>query len=151
MGNSGPSASGDVVVDVPPGLSSSFDKYSFSANVRGGDRTVGWFEVTRELANGGGKIRERGQVLCLTVEPDGKTARLGGVIRRSQDGHRDQYTIWTVRDNGEGEKDPPDQATDMRNDFTDPVIPEAHCAIGFPPEAFGTFGDIKRGNVEVKP
>jgi hypothetical protein len=149
-GGSGPAASGHVERDLPT-FGVTIEKYSFSAHQLGNGEVGGRFEVRDILADGSESISEKGDVICFTVEPDRRTARMGGVITNSSDGLEGVYAVWTVRDNGEGSNDPPDQATDLRWGFTNPAIVTTHCAVGFPPEVFGTFGNSLRANVQVKP
>jgi hypothetical protein len=109
----------------------------------------GRFEVRDVFTDGSEALKVRGRVTCFTVEPDGRTARMGGVIEGGID-EPPLEAVWTVRDNGEGANDPEDQATDLRF-FQPPGTAEFHCAVGFPPEAFGTFGNNERANVQVRP
>jgi hypothetical protein len=149
-GSSGPSAGGHVERDftifgVP------IEKYSFIAHILGNGAFQGRFEVRDVFADGSEALKARGSVRCLTVEPDGRTARMGGVVDGSNDPELvGTEALWTVRDNGEGQNDPRDQATDLR--FGQPPgVAEFHCAVGVPPEAFGTFGENERANVQVRP
>jgi hypothetical protein len=149
-GGSSPSASGHVERDLPT-FGVSVEKYSFHANTLGNGDVAGEWEVRDEFADGSGSVREHGDVICYTVEADGRTARMGGVITGSSDGLEGLYALWTVRDNGEGANDPPDQATDLRWGQLTSAAALFHCATGFPPSAFGTFGDDLRANVQVRP
>jgi hypothetical protein len=137
--------------DLPPIFGVTIEKYSFSANTLGNGAIGGEFEVRDEFADGSGSVREHGDVICYTVASDGITARMGGVITVSSDGLEGRFAIWTVRDNGEGANDPPDQATDLRWGFISPAITVFHCATGVPPGNFGTFGNDVRANVQVRP
>jgi hypothetical protein len=149
-GGSGPSASGHVerdftVFGVP------IEKYSFIAHILGNGAFQGRFEVRDVFADGSESLKARGSVTCFTVEPDGKTARMGGVVEGSNVPELvGTEAFWTVRDNGEGQNDPRDEVTDLR--FGQPPgSAEFHCAVGVPPEAFGTFGENERANVQVRP
>ena len=150
-GSSGPSASGHIERDIE---GCCLEKYSFNAHYLGDGSVHGRFNVRDIFADGSEKIVAKGRVTCFTVEADGKTARMGGVVESGSDpGFVGTEAVWTVRDNGEGTKDPPDQGTDLRWGLLDPDFDFApfHCAVGFPPDDFGTFGLSGRGNVQVKP
>jgi hypothetical protein len=143
----GPYASGHVERDFTE-FGVTVEKYSFIAHTLGNNTFQGRFEVRDVFADGSEALKVRGRVTCFTVEPDGRTARVGGI----HDGPEQPplEAVWTVRDNGEGANDPRDQVTDLR--FGQPPgTAEFHCAVGFPPEAFGTFGNNERANVQVRP
>jgi hypothetical protein len=135
------------------------EKYSFQAHYLGDGSVHGNFNVrdffTRTAPNtdGSEKAFAKGRVTCFTVEADGKTARMGGVVEA---GNPPQFVgteaVWTVRDNGEGQNDPRDQATDLIWGIPPQFTAAArHCTIGFPPGAFNVFREIARGNVQVRP
>lgn len=151
-GGSGPSAGGHVERDLAE-FGVPVEKYSFNAHYLGDGSVGGRFVVRDVFADGSETIKLRGRVKCFTVEPDGKTARMGGVIEGGTIPEAEGFeAVWTVRDNGEGRNDPRDQATDLRFAFPPEAgIADFHCAVGFPPEAFGTFGDNLRANVQVRP
>ncbi len=144
----GPSASGHVEID-DLGSAFSIEKYSFNARIVKG-AAQGQFQI-KDVITAGGKITVHGEVTCLVVEPDGKTARMTGVVTSSSiETMVGTNTIWTVRDNGEGKKAPRDEATDLRYGVTQ-ASADAHCATGIDPAAFGTFQESDRGNVQVRP
>jgi hypothetical protein len=146
-GGSGPSASGHIERD----LGGVLEKYSFNAHNLGNSKIGGRFNVRDIFPDGSGKDVAKGSVTCFTVEPDGKTARMGGIVESATNpDFVGTDAVWTVVDNGEGQKDPPDQGTDLRWALP-PGYAEFHCTVGFPPEAFGTFGFSGRGNVQVRP
>jgi hypothetical protein len=102
----------------------------------------------------GGKDVAKGRVTCFTVEADGKTARIGGVVESASNPENiGTEAVWTVVDNGEGANAPRDEATDLRFSLFDPEFSFAafHCDVGFSPEDFGTFGETLRANVQVRP
>jgi hypothetical protein len=106
-----------------------------------------------DLSAGGSKEVARGRVICFTVEADGRTARIGAINEAGTNpANIGFYALWTVVDNGEGANAPPDQATDLRFGPSLPAeVAVAHCEEGFLPEAFGTFGESIRANVQVRP
>jgi hypothetical protein len=151
-GSSGPSASGHVERDLPE-FGVLVEKYSFNAHDLGDGSVGGRFNVRDFFIDGSEKAFAKGRVTCFTVEPDGKTARMGGVVEA---GDPPEFVgteaVWTVRDNGEGAQDPEDQGTDLRFGLPpEEEFAEFHCTTGFPPEAFGTFGETERANVQVRP
>ncbi len=149
-GGSGPSASGHVERDFE---GCCLEKYSFNAHDLGGGSVHGRFNVRDFFIDGSEKAFAKGRVTCFTVEPDGKTARMGGVVEASDVPENvGTEAVWTVRDNGEGKKDPEDQGTDLRWGIPPEFeAAEFHCTTGFLPEEFGTFGETERANVQVRP
>jgi hypothetical protein len=146
-GASGPSASGHIERDFGAVL----EKYSFSAQNLGNGEVGGRFNVRDLFADGTATDVAKGSVTCFTVEANGKRARMGGTVESAANpDFVGTEAVWTVEDNGEGENHPPDRGTDLRWGLP-PGFAEFHCAVGFPPEAFGTFGFSGRGNVQVRP
>jgi hypothetical protein len=130
------------------------EKFSFHAHY-GGNGTVQGTFVLMDFFPDGGKDVVKGRVTCFTVEPDGKTARIGGIVEsaRGPDAVGTE-AVWTVVDNGEGANAPRDEATDLRWGLLDPEFSFAafHCDEGFSPtDDFGTFGETLRANVQVRP
>jgi hypothetical protein len=127
------------------------EKFSFHARYLGNGQVEGDFQLL-DFFLGGYKEVVRGRVTCFTVESDGKTARIGGITEAATNQVNIGFdAVWTVVDNGEGANSPPDQSTDLRYGVTlPPGSAAAHCEVGFPPEAFGTFGTSVRGNVQVR-
>jgi hypothetical protein len=129
------------------------EKFSFHAHRLGNGKVQGTFVVMDFLAEGGKNVG-KGRVTCFTVEADGKTARIGGVVTSDR---RPEFigteALWTVVDNGEGRNAPRDEATDLRWGLFDPEFSFAafHCGVGFSPEDFGTFGENLRANIQVRP
>jgi hypothetical protein len=148
-GGSGPRASSHVERGLAE-FGVTIEKYSFTAHHLGSGEVGGRFQVRDVFADGSEQLKVKGEVTCFTVEPDGKTARMGGIVDGGDPSFAGTEAAWTVRDNGEGNNDPPDEATDLRFGLP-PGIAETHCTVGFPPEAFGTFGPSERGNVQVRP
>jgi hypothetical protein len=130
------------------------EKFTFHAHYLGNGAVQGTFSVMDFLADGSGKNVGKGRVTCFTVEADGKTARIGGVVESDR---RPEVVgteaVWTVVDNGEGQNAPRDEATDLRWGLLDPEFSFAafHCDVGFSPDDFGTFGESLRANVQVRP
>jgi hypothetical protein len=146
-GGSGPSASGHIERDFGAVL----EKYSFGAHYLGNSEVGGRFNVRDIFADGSSHEVAKGSVTCFTVEADGRTARMGGTVESaSTPDFVGTDAVWTVVDNGEGSNDPEDEGTDLRWGLP-PGFAEFHCTVGFPPEAFGTFGLSGRGNVQVRP
>jgi hypothetical protein len=146
-GTSGPRASGHIERD----LGGVLEKYSFNAHNLGNGKVGERFNVRDIFPDGSANDVAKGSVTCFTVEPDGKTARMGGIVESAANpDFVGTDAVWTVVDNGEGQKDPPDQGTDLRWGLP-PGFAEFHCTVGFPPEEFGTFGFSGRGNVQVRP
>ncbi len=142
----GQSASGHVEHDFTE-FGVPIEKYSFTA-VRQPDGSVaGRFQV-RDVFVEGGQMTVEGAVVCLTILPDGKTARVGGVIDLSSEASfvgRD--ALWTVIDNGEGANSAPDDATDLRFGPS-PGTAVFHCSTGI---NLPTLGPNMRGDVQVQP
>jgi hypothetical protein len=129
------------------------EKFSFHAHYLGNGSVEGRWQLEDFFADGHKEVA-RGRVTCFTVEADGRTARMGGMVEASTNPiNVGGEAVLTVVDNGEGANAPPDQATDLRYGPTDlpPGTAAVHCEVGFPPEVFGTFGDNLRANVQVRP
>jgi hypothetical protein len=146
-GSSGPSASGHVEHDIE---GCCVEKYSFEAHHLGDGSVHGSFNVRDFFTDGSEKAFAKGRVTCFTVAADGKTARIGGVVEAGNPPEAvGTEAIWTVRDNGEGEADPRDQASDIiwgiPSQFN---AAQRHCTTGF---TFNIFREIERGNVQVRP
>ena len=148
-GGSGPSAGGHVEHDLE---GCCVEKYSFEAHYLGDGSLHGSFNVRDLFTDGSEKAWAKGSVTCFTVEADGKTARMGGVVESASDPIVGTEAVWTVRDNGEGQADPRDEATDLiwgiPSQFN---LAGRHCAVGLRPQFFNTFGEIARANVQVRP
>ncbi len=114
--------------------------FSFHASKDAGGNVSGSWESSSP----GQDIRTHGNITCLTILPDGKTAVMGGVITQV-DGNGFPFvvvggSIWfKVQDNGEGSNAPEDTFSDY---------------------FFGNFGctnfnvvlyPISNGNIQVKP
>jgi hypothetical protein len=150
---SGSSVSGHAERPFPE-LGVPIEKFSFHARHLPDGTVQGSWRVMDFFGDGAGKVVASGRITCFTVEADGKTARIGGVVDADR---RPEFVgteaIWTVVDNGEGRKAPRDQATDLRWGLVAPGFSFAafHCEVGFTPEDFGTFGESVRANVQVRP
>jgi len=143
------SVSGHVERDLSD-LGVPVEKFSFHAQYLGNGRVAGRWLVVDFFADGRKEVA-KGNVTCFTVEGDGKTARIGGVTETATNPVNNGLdAAWIVVDNGEGTNAPRDQATDLRYGQV-PGTASAHCDVGFPPEAFGTFGPTMRANVQVRP
>jgi hypothetical protein len=146
------SVSGHIERDFPD-FGVPVEKFSFHAHDLGNGSVEGRWQLEDFFADGHKEVA-RGRVTCFTVEADGRTARMGGIVEASTNPiNAGGEAVWTVVDNGEGANAPPDQATDLRNGPTDlpPGTAAVHCEEGFPTELFGTFGENLRANVQVRP
>jgi len=166
-GHSTPSASGHVEKDILPTQYSSgpFEKFSFNAHVAGDGSVVGRFVVSDVYPDGSSTDRWQGDVICLSVEADGKTARMGGIITKSTHplAPAGMYAIWVVQDNGEGGNAVADKATDLvvGNPWENWAL--RRCGQSAPPPEGGGFwggplplyqgnwSDNLRANVQVRP
>ena len=122
-------------------------RYSINAIVHTDSTVSGEFEEHVDLPTGVTQ-KAHATVTCVTVEPDGRTARLGGVIDRTENivlppGFVEGFI--TVRDNGEGADDPPDQMSVVGVGVAGTA--EAHCATGLKRNP----GPIDHGNIQVRP
>jgi hypothetical protein len=122
-------------------------RYSINAIVHSDLTVSGEFEEHIDLPSGVTQMAHA-TVTCVTVEPDGRTARLGGVIDRTENivlppGFVEGFL--TVRDNGEGADDPPDQASVSGIGVAGTA--EIHCTTGFNRNP----GPIEHGNIQVRP
>jgi len=142
-GVSGPAASGHVE-RVFPGVT---EVYSFTAQVVGNGAVKGRFQVRDVYDDGVTVLREMGEIHCLVVEADGRTARIGGLVTQGSESFAGTFTAQTVRDNGEGAGSPPDEATDLRYGVSQ-AASAFHCASGL---NLGTFGVSTQGNIQVRP
>jgi len=109
--------------------------------------TTGEFEEHIDLPSGITQV-VHATVTCATIEPDGRTARIGGVIDRAENvvlppNATDGWV--SVRDNGEGNDAPPDEATAAGAGIAGTA--EAHCAAPYN----RTFTPIEHGNLQVRP
>jgi hypothetical protein len=147
-----PSVSGHIERDFTE-LGVPVEKFSFHAHHLGNGHVEGRWQLRDIFADGFREVAA-GRVTCFTVEADGRTARIGGITERATNPVNIGFdAVWIVVDNGEGAHAPPDQSTDLR--FGPATLPPGaaatHCEVGFPPEAFGTFGENVRANVQVRP
>lgn len=125
-----------------PSFGNAEEKYSSNA-IRHADGTVsGQFEL--KSAQDGG-LRIHGDVVCFTIV--GNRARIAGRVDQSNTTlvPEGTYVVWTVVDNGEGAKDPPDQTSDFFGPFSEAAA-TAHCAIGF---NLAPFLPVLHGNLQV--
>ena len=122
-----PSVSGHVELDsLGEGRS---QQYSFTAVMHKDGSVKGQFQLF-DLFGDSTRLVAHGDVECFTIQDDGKTAWLGGVIRH---GVLDTMNLvgaeayWTVMDNGEGSKAEPDSATEIVYGF-DGLLADDHCS-----------------------
>ncbi len=95
----------------------------------------------------------KGVVTCFTIDEDGKTARLAGLVTKGNlldilfelfgdDWEDYKYALWTVRDNGDGDDDEDGDGDDDEDEALDEAIDivggftqadaELHCRSGEP-------------------
>lgn len=126
------------------------ERYSFVALSTGPAPTFaakGQFEVMLTAATGV-EQKFHGDVICMSTA--GNTARIAGQITKGWVNNvrvpitGAAYPIWTVTDNGEGQRTT-DTASPMF--FNNAANAQFHCAVGFPPPQF----PIQQGNVQVRP
>ena len=135
-----------------------FEKYSFNAVKHSDGSVTGQFQIYDNYPDYPSQLRivVQGEVTCFTIQPDGKTAWLGGVVTNGDyifEG--EEYSVtgtdanWIVVDNGEGNNSLPDEASDLSFGFDPGTTAANNCANGDSPN-YG-YGPILRGNVKVKP
>lgn len=154
--------SGHVELDIPnldfPEFNI-FEKYSFTAVKHQDGSVTGEFNVYDNYEDYPGhlKIVVHGIVTCFTIQPDGKTAWLGGTVTNGDYVFEGvTYTLnngtdanWIVVDNGEGSNAAPDEASDLSFGWDPGTTADNNCANG---DSFNYgYGAIIRGNVKVKP
>jgi hypothetical protein len=141
-----PSVSGHVELDS---LDGHYQKYTFNAVMHKNGEVKGEFQLFDTFGDSS-RLVAHGDVECFTIQDDGRTARLGGVIER---GMLDSVNLvgaeayWTVVDNGKGANADPDEATEMVYEL-DGLLADDHCADGA--GTFTYFGPILRSNIKVK-
>ncbi|HLF62736.1 MAG TPA: hypothetical protein VI603_03250 [Saprospiraceae bacterium] len=143
-----PSVSGHVELDsLGEGR---FQKYSFTAVQHKDGSVKGEFQLF-DFLDDSTTVVIHGDVECFTIQDDGKTAWLGGVVERGMldsTNFAGAEAYWTVVDNGQGANAEPDEATEIVYEF-DGLLAQDHCADGL--GTFVYFGPILRSNVKVKP
>jgi hypothetical protein len=125
-----------------PLFDNALEHYSLSA-IRHKDGSVtGEFEESSEQEGG---QRIHAQVYCFTVS--GNTARLAARIEQTNVsfGPVGSYVVWSLVDNGEGAKSPPDETTDIFFGGTQ-ANADTHCRTGF---KLAPFFPSLRGNLQV--
>jgi hypothetical protein len=120
------------------------EKYSQSA-IRHADGAVSGEFILESAQDGGPRLH--GHVVCFTII--GNAARLAGQIDQSNFSitPAGSYVVWSLRDNGEGAKDPPDETQDFLGPMT-AAEAAAHCAVGLD---LGPFIPVRSGNLQVHP
>lgn len=127
---------------VLPGFGDAVQRYSQSA-IRHADGTVsGQFELKSEQDGG---LRIHGDVFCFTIV--GNTARLAGRIDQSDIAFAPvgSYAVWTIIDNGQGSRSPPDLTSDFFVGLNEATA-TFHCAVGF---NLAPFIPVLSGNLQV--
>lgn len=127
---------------VLPGFGDAVQRYSQSA-IRHADGTVsGQFELKSEQDGG---LRIHGDVFCFTIV--GNTARLAGRVDQSDIDFAPvgSYAVWTIIDNGQGNRSPPDLTSDFFVGFNEAAA-AFHCAVGI---NLGAFLPVLSGNLQV--
>ena len=139
--NAGNRVTGSATI-LLPNFDNALERYSVSA-IRHDDGSVsGDFE---EFSAQEGGQRIHANVVCFNVT--GNSARLAAQIDQTNVsfGPVGSYVVWSVIDNGEGAKSPPDQTTDI---FFGGNAAQAqfHCDVGF---NLAPFFESLRGNLQV--
>ena len=153
--------SGHVELDMPnvdfPEFNV-FEKYSFTAVKHQDGSVTGQFTVYDNYPDYTSRLRivVQGIVTCFTIQPDGKTAWLGGTVTNGDYVFEGEtYSVtgtdanWIVVDNGEGNNAPTDEASDLSFAFDPGTTADNNCANGDSPN-YG-YGPLLRGNIKVKP
>jgi hypothetical protein len=154
--------SGHVELDIPNVDFPQFnvaEKYSFTAVKHQDGSVTGEFNIYDNYPDYSSILRiiAHGIVTCFTIQPDGKTAWLGGIVTNSDyvfEGVTYTYNNgtdanWIVVDNGEGNNSPSDEASDLSFGWEPGTTADNNCANGDSPN-YG-YGTLIRGNVKVKP
>jgi len=107
-----PSANGQGAI-LAPYMNGQVQTFAFHANTANNGSVSGTFESHSPGQN----IHVHGNITCLTVLPDGKTAAMGGVVTNVNANNPFGVTVGTkiwfrVRDNGEGANAAPDEFSD---------------------------------------
>ena len=128
---------------ILPQFDNAQERYSLSAIRQNDGSVTGEFEEFSEQ-EGGQRIHAR--VYCFTVT--GNSARLAARIEQTNVsfGPVGSYVVWSVRDNGEGAKAPPDETTDIYFGGTQAQA-DTHCRTGFP---LAPYYQSFRGNLQVE-
>jgi hypothetical protein len=135
---SGPSANGQGFV-VPTGVTEE-QQFSFHANTdKSGAVSGSW-----ESYSPGQNTRTHGDITCLTILPDGKTAVMSGVVTQINADNPFGLTVGTpvwfkVQDGGEGANADADKFTDYYFGLTGCV------------DYGGALRPTLNGNIQVKP
>ena len=136
-----PSANGQGALDL--GLAK-IQHFSFHASTDNNGNVSGSFEVKSASQD----IRLHGDISCLKVLTDGKTAFMSGVVtQRTGDGFPGFYNVgdvvfFKVQDNGEGSNAAGDKFSDV---YTNGINPICNAAVPMP------LLNIANGNIQVKP
>jgi hypothetical protein len=112
-------------------------------------RVKGQFQLF-DTYNDSMRLVAHGEVECFTIQDDGQTAWLGGVVLRGEldsTNFAGAEAYWTVVDNGEGGNAEPDEATEIVYSI-DGLFAQDHCEDGA--GSFVYSGPIVRSNVQVK-
>lgn len=139
---SGERVTGNATIRLPL-FDNVLEHYAVSA-IRHRDGSVsGEFEEYSEQEGG---QRIHATVVCFTVA--GNAARLAARLDKSNVsfGPVGSYVIWSVIDNGNGAKAPPDETTDIYFG-ADERVAMYHCSIGAP---LAPFYPSLRGNLQVE-
>lgn len=138
--NAGPSASGEGSLDLPY-MNGIAQHFSFHANTAADGTISGTFE-SRSRGQG---TRVHGNITCMNILPDGKTAILQGIVTQTIENdfgiEVGSLIYFKVRDNGEGSNADPDQ-------FSDYFAPTANfnCT-----NLNVALNPISGGNIQVRP
>lgn len=137
----GSSANGQGTLNLPY-MNGVPQHFSFHANTDKKGNVSGKFESKSP----GQEIRIHGNITCLNILPDGKTAVMQGVVTQAKDNGgfgivAGSIIYFSVQDNGEGSNAAPDQFSD----YFGPVGNFNCFDFGVP------LNPITGGNIQVKP
>lgn len=140
--------SGDVQIDDLAAFGEEWERHTYHAEtLTNRNQARGSFRVRIRWLGNFAEDFAAGRVVCLVVEPDGRTARLAGVIEETSiPGFVGLGAVWTVVDQGLAG----DQTTDIA--FAVSLATAMyHCRTGFGTGEFASFQTVGSGGLTVAP
>ncbi len=133
---------------IRPLFGNPFTTLNYSFEVESEDGEVEGEISGRGEGPGGIFVESRGIVTCITVEPDGVTARMGGLITQSESNvtpdATGQEAIWTVVAGEDGSA----RSTFIFISGAFPGLAQFHCAVGVNPDVLGGLVPVS-ADIEV--